>query len=389
MSTPTPTPKRAAGSAASVKRFHFWILSGKGRHVGRFPIADSIEPDEYCELHYDDKGVCVLVREFIQGYAQPLVRKPTFDAQGRMKQSDRDGPDAETKLRNTYEYGPDGLLKARQETERATGQLRWRVLSKYDANGWAQEQQRFEADGKESQRSVFEVDAEGFFTKETKYAAGVLLGHYVFRRDAQHREVGREWHSAAGRIMTTCTTAYGEHDLPREMQLRNPDGSTHIATFTYDPRGKCVSLQVKDAKGKLLEEHRTLPDGGLWKRSLVPPPQSLPKNTGALGVAVHQFERLSDEQAGAMIAAGCAHFQQANYIEALPMFQIAAARYPTDAYFPYAMGLCSLKLGRYEAAIVYYGQALALDPNHEPSLQGMELAKDALPYLQVRVATDE
>jgi tetratricopeptide (TPR) repeat protein len=369
-------------AGTTVKRFHFWILSGKGKHVGRFPIADGIEPDEYSELHYNEKGECVLIRELIEGYDTPLVRRPVFSSAGRLQYSDRDGPDAETKLRNSYEYGPDGLLKARQETERDSGKLRWRILSTYDSNGWAKEQQRFEGDGRQTQRSVYEVDDEGFFTKETKYLAGELKGHYVFRRDAQHREVGREWYDASDKLLTVCRTTYGPNDQPVELQLKNPDGSLLISVYTYDPRGKTVRIELRDGTGKTLQDHRNMPDGSRWKRSTAQPRQNMPKGVGVLGVKVLQFDRMTDEQATAVITAGYAYFQESKFIDALPMFQMAAAKYPTEPYFPYAMGLCSLRLYRYEAAILYYNQALALDPNHAPSKEGLALAKDSLPYLE-------
>lgn len=385
MSTSSPNQPKKAGvgtPAGAVKRFHFWVLSGKGYHVGRFPIADGIEPDEYCELHYNDKGVCVLIREIIKGYAQPLVRRPVFDAKGRIQYSDRDGPDEGTKLRNSYEYGPDGLLRARQETERSSGKLRFRIVSTYDANGWAREQQRFEADGRQTHRSVFEVDKEGYFTKETKYFEGVLKGHYIFRRDDKHREIAREWYGPDGKLLSSCTTRYADHDQPAEMMLKNPDGSLLIAVYTYDPRGKTVAVQLRDEKGKVIEEQRTLPGGVPWKRSMTKPPENLPKGIGALGVPVHRFDQMSEEKAAAVIAAGRGYFEQGNFIEALPMFQMAAGKYPTDPYFPYAMGLCSLKLHRFEAALVYYKKALELDPSHAPSLKGIELVQQALPYLQ-------
>lgn len=384
MTTPTASSskKPAATPAITVKRFHFWVLSGKGYHVGRFPIADGIEPDEYCELHYNDKGVCVQIREFIKGYDQPLVRRPVFDAKGRMQYSDRDGPDEGTHLRNSYEYGPDGLLRARREAEREGDKLRWRIVSTYDANGWAREQKRYEADGKQTDHSVFEVDNEGYFTKETKYYGGVLKGHYVFRRDKQHREVAREWYDAKGKLLSSCTTRYGAHDLPEELLLKNPDGSLMSATHVYDAKGKTVSVTLKDGDGNVIEEQRMMPGGVTWKRSSSEPPENLPKNTGSLGVPVHRYDQMSDERAAAVISAGRGHFEQGNFIEALPMFQMAAMKYPRDPYFPYAMGLCSLKLHRFEAALIYYKQALELDPNHAASIKGIEIAKQAMPYMR-------
>jgi hypothetical protein len=230
-------------------------------------------------------------------------------------------------------------------------------------------------------RSAFAVDALGFITKETKSSAGQLMGYYVFGRDEQHREVRREWHDSAGKLLTTCVTKYAAHDLPAEMILTNPDGSVLISVYAYDPRGKTTSIQLLDGNRKLLEEHRPTPGGGRWKRSLRQPPKDMPKGIGVLGVQVDQFESMTDEHAKLIIAAGYAQFEKGNFIEALPMFQMAAAKYPAEPYFPYAMGLCSLKLRRFEAAILYYNQALALDPKHGPSLEGLELAKSSLPYL--------
>ncbi len=362
---------------ATVKRFHYWELNGKGQINGRFPLAEGVKPDNYSELHYDAQGTLVQIREILEGTASPIVRVLHFDAKGRLEHSDRDGPEPTIKQRNSYKYGPDGLLCSRQESNRDTQAVVFETRSKCDKKGNIIEDKRHDAKGAVELWSQYEYNDKGYKTKETKRDANNVLGHFCFFHDAEGHEIRREWHSADGKEQVSFVTKYGPNDLPIEATFQPAGKDSLTAVMTYDASGKRTSRQTVDHHGKRLQEVRQLPGQPAWAKSDAPVPAPMPKGCGSL---TSEKPLPSDDLAHAMVSAAYGYFEQRNYIEALPLFQMAAQKYPSDAYFPYGAATCSLKLHRFEAAVIYYRQALAIDPKHQGCKEGLELCAQAMPY---------
>ncbi|MCK5688551.1 hypothetical protein KAI87_04730, partial [Myxococcota bacterium] len=244
-----------------IERFQFWTLNGKGKVIGWFPIAKGMTYDNFIELHYDAKGVVIRIIETVEGYKNKVIRRPRFDAKGRIKYSERQGPDAGVNYRNNYEYDSNGLMVSRHEIDLDTDAMRWKINVKCDAKGNFLDQKYYGPEGDLKTHSVYEYNKNGRKTKQTKFLDGKEIGYFKFVLDEKDREVRRAWYSPDGDEKTSMLSTYNDLDLPIKTVFQDSNGVGKIAEISFTPQGKRIATQLKEKDGTLLKEMRILPDG--------------------------------------------------------------------------------------------------------------------------------
>lgn len=362
--------------AARIERYMAWDLLGTGKVRGAWAIADRLQPESWIELHYDASGLLLGIREWLEGETQPVERRLTLDSAGRLVQSERTGPDPAVRNRNSYKYDARGMLCERQEVELATGTVHFRTLSKCNAQGVIIENAMHDGQGVLKERSVMEVDAHGRCLKETKYtgAQGMLIGHFVFVRDALGRETRRTWHDQSGRVHTVTDTQYDSDNRPVLVTLTVTGHEPRTMVMTYTPTGKKASVEVRDLRGKRLSATTPSAAGPTWRKSFVTPTATERLQARRFAEPVPPLPA----DANGLIRVAYSHFEAERYADALPLFEQVAAAHPEDVYALSAVAACALKLGRFEQARQWYERALALAPEHPQCKRGYELVRRAL-----------
>jgi hypothetical protein len=358
------------------ERFQWWDMSGRGYIVGAMPILEGIEPEEFIELDVDERGRVVAVREWLSGCAEPLTRKPSYDASGRIKFSEYTDPSEGNRYgRNAYEYDDEGLICARQETDRK-GKLVFRTLSKCDAEGRFLEETALDDKRKFVERHVYQYDAEGNRIRDDVYRGGdgkTLSGSYVMTYDAVRRMTRRAWLDADGREQSAFVYVYDHRNLCTAMSIERGGKVVTQVRNTYDARGRRLATDYVDDRGKptVLERPRAQPKE---QRTSVrkPSPETVPEDQPG------ERPEVTDRWIHAAITVGYHHYENGRYEKAQELFESVSAYRPDNVYALSGVAACALAQGHLEMALNWYDRALVRDPQHAPSLKGRALVMKQL-----------
>lgn len=362
-----------ATTMLSKRRFQSWQLTGKGRVVGVFPLAEGLQPDLYTELELD-KELVVGVKEYVEGSSRPLERKLTYDAQRRLQHSDYTDPSTGLSGRNSYEYDDRGCMSARQETD-PQGRVRFRTLVRCDAQGRYLEEVVHDKRQRLQERHTYEYDDRGNVVKDVKYVGAdgkQLEGYFLISHDDRGRITRRAWHGADGKERNAFLYQYNANDFRTEIAIESGGVRTLASRMEYDERGRRRSTEFFDRRGTAIARE-TMSESGrsrLWEAA---PPQAAPgAPPSALleGKPLAELAHLTSEQLHALAIMAYSYFEQGYFKEALSLYESLALLEPGNPAHAAGAGACALAAGQPQVSLTWYDRALARSATHVPSLVG-------------------
>lgn len=358
-----------------VKRYEAWALDGAGRINGVFPLPDGTEAEAYVELETAG-GLVVEIREHLEGYADPLVRRPVHDPKRRLQHSDYVNPQLGIKGRNSYEYDARGFLKARQDAN-TQGKVRFRFEVRCDEKGRIVEERQLDARGRPQARYRYEHDAHGRVVKEHVFdgAEGERpVGTRTLEYGAGGRLARRTWRDGSGKERSAFSYRYDEQGRRTEICIETGGRRELSARFEWDERGRRTSMEMVDERraASLGKEVREGSGDGPKLTLWVPPADAMTPEEAAL-VAERRYAELSGigaPQREAMAALAYSHLERGRPAEARRLYQSLALLEPENAVFMAGAATAAMAEEQPRAALNWFERALAHQPGHVPSLAG-------------------
>lgn len=355
---------------AGAKRFHSWELTGSGKVVGLVPVPDGQQPVAYAELRYQRDAV-VGVEEHLDGYEQPLVRKFTLDARGRLKASDYVDPSTGLSGQNQYEYDARGYLCARQEVDTG-GKLRFRIEMRCDDRSHILEETIKDPAGKVTERHLYEYDAKGRQVKDTLFRGGSSAPTGVYKRnwDDQDRPVVNGYYAPDGSPRKVYRYAWDAQNRRTEISLLDGDEVAFSARFNFDAEGRRTGVEHLDGDGRAFAR-TTVTEGGGTEVWVAPPSELGPKAAALVnGTSLRELLQLTPAQLNGMAMVAYAHFEQGNLPQARAMYESLSRLDAADPSFPAGVAVTWLAEDDVEQALLWYDRALGRSARHVQSLVG-------------------
>jgi thioredoxin-like negative regulator of GroEL len=380
----------------STKRFQYWELSGQGRIVGQRPVPSDTTPAYYVELDLERSGRVVQVREYMEGHAAPLVRRPTYERE-HVISSEYTDPIRGRQGTNFYEYDERGFLKRRFERT-PKGRVRFEVEIVCDDRGNFAEERLFDGHRRLKTRRTYQHDAHHRLLRETAYGGPTgeeLEGFFTFAHDKKGLVVRRAWHGPDGVERRAFTYAYDQHQRRISVGLEEAGEAAITLHKALGADGKVASTELLDARGARVGGELA---PGATVTSLLGsfPEEELNDTERALLAGKKKLAdvlEISAEQRRALTLVAYSHLERQRYPEARSLFEALAALDADDVYALAGAGAACLLGGQFSSALSFYQRVLEHDPRHLPALGGKAEAlvhlgrvEEALPFFQQLVA---